>query len=270
MYNPFKIYQLSKVLWNREKNYNHYQEEGISAADVAVGLNTQFEFPSNLRLITWFRSTKRGCDVLWGRNDKSVEYQRDHIIPVITDKKKMKEFPPNTVGGHYQHLIKQWSFEELWNRRFAHEDEGWRAEVRSNVSRHVFLCHDFQHVMFRYDTTQMGEACIQAVTAVMTKHFGPWYAARLIALRMCFKFNSLEPMRILNEAFRLAKATKKEFWLINPLEIIHMDVEEARSKYNVGVPVRYLKFAEEHKDDFRFDSIHPEYNDAVATIELSL
>jgi len=267
MYNIFKIYKLSKIIWNREEMYNHYQEEGITAADVAVQLNSEFEFPSNIKTVMHYRSTLRGRDVMWGRKDKSLEYQQEVIIPKLADLDSLKALGPNTVGGHYHHLIKKWSFEELWNRRFQASTDTFAAEVRSNISRHIFLCHDFQHVLFRYDTTQMGEACVQAITHVMCKHFGPYYAGMMITLRQCYKYKSLEPLRIYQEALRLAREVNEEFWYVNPLEVIELDVQEARQKYNIGTPWRYLRFVKEHRDDFRLDSIHPEYNDMAFSTE---
>ena len=259
MWNPIKIFKLTRVLWKRGEGYDN--ENLQAAATVAVELNSQFEFPSNIKTVMFYRGTERGRDILWGRKDKSREYQMEKIIPHVTNKEVMNSYAPNTVGAHYQNLINNWSFEELWTKRFEVSDDSWRAEVRSNVSRHVFLCHDFQHILFRYDTSQMGESCIQAITNTMTKHFGPKYASYMIALRLCQQYKSWQPIRVLKEAYKLADAVDPSFWLINPLEIIDMDIEEARKKYNIGVPVEYLKFASEHKDNFRFDQIHPEYND---------
>lgn len=263
MWNPIKIAKLTRIMWIRTDSPDN--KNLPDPATVARELNGQMLFPSNLFSVMKFRATDRGRDVLWGRKDKAIEYQFNHIIPVITNENVMNAHAPNTVGGHYRNLIKQWSFEELWNKRFQREGEqgqiGWANEVRSNVSRHVFLSHDFQHVLFRYDTTQLGEACIQAVTNVMTGHLGPKYASYVMALKSCSIHKSLEPLRILREAYKLARATKKEFWTINPLEITGKDVEEARREYNIGAPIRFLRFAAQNKELFNFDSIHPEYND---------
>lgn len=266
MWNPIKIYKLSKIIWKRGENYNHYDEDmDLTAADVAREINSQMLFPSNLLVVSKLRKTPRGRDVLWGRNDKSIEYQYEKILPVITNKEVMDKYAPNTVGGHYHHLIKQWSFDELWDRRFQQDvDEGfigWIDEVRSNISRHIFLCHDFMHVLFRYDTTQIGESCIQGVQYVMSRHWGAWYLAHVMALKNCYKYKTWEPLRIVREAIRNAKKVKLEFWYLNPLEILGEDVEETRNKYNIESPTKFLKFAAKHRESFRFDSIHPEYND---------
>ncbi len=266
MWNPVKLYKLTKIIWNRDTNYNHYDEDlQIAAADVAREVNSQLLFPSNLLIVKKLRSTPRGRDILWGRNDKSIQYQYENILPVITSKEIMEKYAPNTVGGHYYHLIKQWSFDELWDRRFQQDREdgfvGFIDDVRSNISRHIFLCHDFMHVLFRYDTTQLGEACVQELQYVMSRHWGAWYLSHVMALKNCYKYKTWEPLHILREANMLAKQAKDELWYVNPLEILDMDVNEARKMYNIGTPVRFLKFAIENRESFRLDSIHPEYND---------
>lgn len=260
MWNIFKIARLSAVMWNRDETQNHYDDD-LAAADVATQLYGEMLFPSNLITVFKFRRTERGRDILWGRKDKAKDYQVNEILPKITNKRHMDTYAPNTVGGHYHHLIRQWSFEELWNRRFSPIGDGWASEVRSNVSRHMFLSHDFWHVLFRYDTSQLGEACIQGVTHVMTGHIGPWYASHLMALKVSWKYKSMKPLRALRESLRLAKATKEEFWYLNPLEIIGEDVEVARSKYNIGSPDIFLSWAVSHEDVYPMDCIHPEYSD---------
>ena len=266
MWNPIKIYKLTKVIWKRGEDYNHYDEDlDIAAADVAREINSQMLFPSNLLVVTKLRSTPRGRDVMWGRNDKSIQYQYEKILPVITNKEIMEKYAPNTVGGHYQHLIKQWSFDELWDRRFQQDVnngfQGWIDEVRSNISRHIFLAHDFMHVLFRYDTSQLGEACVQELQYVMSRHWGARYLSHVMALKNCYKYKSWEPFRIVREAHKIANGVKDEFWYLNPLEILDMDVDDVRKKYNIGVPVKFLKFAMQNRESFRLDSIHPEYND---------
>jgi hypothetical protein len=72
-------------------------------------------------------------------------------------------------------------------------------------------------------------------------------------------------MRVLREAYRIANAVDQDFWFLNPLEIIDMDIQEARDKYNIGAPVEYVRFSADNKENFRFDQIHPEYNDVTMT-----
>ena len=46
MWNPIKIFKLTRVLWKRGEGYDN--ENLQAAATVAVELNSQFEFPSNI------------------------------------------------------------------------------------------------------------------------------------------------------------------------------------------------------------------------------
>ena len=111
MWNPVKIFKLTRVLWKRGAGYDNTSLQ--AAATVAVELNGQFEFPSNLKLVTHYRKTEKGRDILWGRRNYSKEHQRDVIIPRITDQKTMEAMAPNTVGGHYQHLLESFGTKGL-------------------------------------------------------------------------------------------------------------------------------------------------------------
>ena len=263
MWNPIKIAKLTKAMWLKAEDKD--SSDIIAAASIARDMNTQMEFPSNIKTLRTFRATPRGRDIMWGRKDKTKEFQLNNIIPVITNQQTMESFTPNTVGGHYNYLIKQWSFQELWDKRFE-EPEFPTAiqDIRGNIARHVFLAHDFQHIMFRYDTSRLGEACIQAVTSVMIGgHVGPKYLSYVMASRVAWDHKSIEPFRVLREAYKLARAADRSFFEINPLEIIELDIQEARDKYNIGTAVKFYDYVSKHREDFRLDSIHPEYNDKV-------
>jgi ubiquinone biosynthesis protein Coq4 len=276
MWNPITLAKLTYAMWNKDHKLDTDHEGEMNAGDIAVAINTVMEFPSNLKVVLKLRQTEKGRDILWGRKDKSEDYQRTVVIPTLTDISMMSKLAPNTIGGHYKHLVNQWSFTELWEKRFssttigsngARIESNWRDEVRSNISRHVFLCHDFQHVLFRYDTTRMGEMCIQAVTAAMLGHWGPRYTSTVIALKLCYDFKSWEPMRIRKEAFKLATSADASLWLVNPLDMLNKDVEEGRAEFNIGFPTRFAKFVKLHKENFRLDNIHPEYNDVKWEME---
>ena len=257
MWNPIKIWKLTKVLWSKGQTDLDLPKDELETGDVIRELITQMELPSNLRLMRHYMSSTAGRDILWGREDKAKKYQLQQVLPVITNEETMSTYAPNTVGGHYGHLIKQWSFEELWAKRFDDHVKGnfggddWRLEVRKNVARHVFLCHDFQHILFRYDTTSLGEMAIQVVTYGTTKHSGPRYASWVLALRGCWDYESWEPMRIRKEAMKIVKNVDPALWTMNPLDMIGKDVEEARKEYNIGFPTRFASFVKLHEKDFR-------------------
>ena len=135
-------------------------------------------------------------------------------------------------------------------------------EMRANISRHGFLFHDLLHCLFRYDTSPMGEACIQAVTNKGIGHFAMKWVGFVVTCRIAWRNRSWTPFKVYREALRLGKrAADKGLMLHGHLDYLEMDIAEVREKFDVGVPVEYKKWAEEHPQDFRHDVLHPEYND---------
>lgn len=268
MWNPFKIFKATKIVCARGGTDHYTYQETTNAMQE---INGQMMFPSNIRLRKQFvLSHERGIDVALGRADKDADYQSREIIPRITNQEFMESLPKNTVGASYGHLIKQWSFFELWERRLTETQaampanqfgKDWVRFVWGNVSRHIFLSHDFWHVMFRYDTSRLGEACIMAITHSAIKHTGPWWISHAIAAKMSWERKSLLPWKAVREAVKLGNAVRRDFWYLNPLEVIEQDVEQAREAYNIGVCEAFIKYNNTFKEEFRNDSVHPEYND---------
>lgn len=178
----------------------------------------------------------------------------------------LKNLAPNTVGAHYYNLVKNWGIEDLYNQRFKHEEanpERFDQEVRVNLSRHLLLVHDFWHVLFRYDTATMGEAMIQEVTSYLSafkppklvSFFGTWKVAR--------KTKSNLPWKVRKECIELSKKVDKSLFHLGPLDLLEMDIQEVRQKYNIGVPVLYKQFVEDFgkEGESRMDTFHPQYKD---------
>ena len=46
------------------------------------------------------------------------------MIPKLSDRKWLQSLPPNTVGGHLGNLLKDWSLEELYDKRFKADENG--------------------------------------------------------------------------------------------------------------------------------------------------
>ena len=129
----------------------------------------------------------------------------------------------------------------------------------------MFLAHDFWHCIFRYDTSPLGEACIQALTHQFSKNTGPWYMSYLMALREKKETGTWEAFKVIREAHRLGKQAKRAFYTQNYDNLLEMDIEQVRKEYNIGAPVEFYKYAEKYPSNFRFDSIHPEYQDTKIT-----
>ena len=269
MWNLVKIYKLSKSIMNRGRT-NHYDQTSNSAENDVVALYGEMLFPFAVRYGQILRSSKEGRKILHGLGDKSEEHQRDVFIPKITDGKYLESLAPNTVGAAYKNLIDRWSFKELYEQRFISIDgESIIAQRRANISRHVFLAHDFWHVVFRYDTSPMGEACIQAVTAEYTKLPAPSWLGYLTAWKEHSITGSWDAFKVIREAHKLGKQAKKDFYNLSFDELLEMDIQEVRNQYNIGVPEKFYRYAKEHPTDFRHDAIHPEYND-VQIVNLAL
>ena len=265
MWNPIKIYKLSKKIVARGRDEHHYDADDTQANDL-IELYGEMVFPMILVTGQLLRRTEEGRNILYGLKDKSEEHQLKVYIPKITDGKYLDSLTPNTVGAHYKHLINQWSFEELYNARFQSMPKSTFIEKRrANFSRHMFLAHDFWHCIFRYDTSPLGEACIQAITHQFSKNTGPWYMSYLMALKEKNEKGTWEAFKVIREAHRLGKQAKRAFYTLNYDELLEMDIEDVRTKYNIGAPVEFYKYAEKYPSNFRFDSIHPEYQDTKIT-----
>lgn len=289
MWNPFKIAKLSYRLWSNTDD--HYETENTSAKNT-VELYSQMFFPSNIFTIRNLTSTENGTKLLAGQDQYSREWQEKEYIPLITDTKYMESLAPETVGAHYYNVVSRYSFAELYNGRFdelednknrytkaskrrqkfvvdkilakrlpesvlevAREDTN---KIRANFSRHVFLAHDFWHVLFRYNTDPLGEACIQAVTHAFSGHTGPYYLSHLMAIRECIQTRSMKPWGAIRDAHRLAKMVDPEFYLMNFKELLEMNIEEVRTKYGIRLNAKYWKSPRVKRGN---DSIHPQYED---------
>ena len=277
MWNLFKIAKYSYAIYKMDDADGDYDYRVKSI----IELYGQVLFPSNVFLSKKLRKTENGNAILDGTGYYSKEWQESTYIPMLNDKKFLNKFKPNTVGAHYAFLIQHWSLEELYNRRFSEEREDVTKmpsffvnlmrkilrrksnpdAARANIARHIFLSHDFWHVLFRYDTSPLGEACIQAVTHQYLRLTGPWMLSYLVGLRESVRSKSLEPLKIIREAHRLGRAVPQEFFEMNCIDMLDADVEETRKKYNIGAPIKFLKFMKENPKKAHNDCIHPEYND---------
>ena len=73
-------------------------------------------------------------------------FVKKELVPKLSDVEYLQSLPPNTVGGHLGNLFKNWSIEELYEKRYleVEEDEesfiqgNFATELRANISRHLF------------------------------------------------------------------------------------------------------------------------------------
>lgn len=272
MWNPFKIYKYSKSVFEstgEERTEFIQDSSGEARLEEVQGLYREMLFPSNFRVWKKLTSSHAGRQVLWGFGFNDKERVEQNVIPKLADRDWLQSLPSNTWGAHLGHLFKNWDLNELYDKRFLDSEKedgstlmGATDEMRANLSRHGFLFHDLLHSLFRYDTSPMGEACIQAVTHKIIGHFAMKYVGFIVICRIAYRTKSWTPFKVYREALRLGeRAAKKGLMLHGHLDYIETDISEVRKMFDVGVPVEYKKFAEAHAEDFRHDVLHPEYDD---------
>jgi len=272
MWNPFKIFKYSKSVFEttgEERTEFIQDSNGEARLEEVQGLYREMLFPSNFIVWKKHTSSHAGRQILWGFGFNDKERVEQNVIPKLADKDWLQSLPSNTWGAHLGHLFKNWDLSELYDKRFLDNEKedgstliGATDEMRANLARHGFLFHDLLHVLFRYDTSPMGEACIQAVTHKVVKHFAPKYVGFVVTCRIAYRTKSWTPFKVYREALRLGeRAANKGLMLHGHLDYIESDISEVRKMFDVGVPVEYKKFAEAHAEDFRHDVLHPEYKD---------
>ena len=289
MWNLIKIGQITKRIWDQKDPKNHYEDTYERLSDV-VHLYGEMLFPFNIITMKKFKKHEKGLQLALGRDRYSKEWQETVLVPEMLNTEYLKSLPANTVGAHYQHLLGQWSFEELYEGRFKEDTQAGKLKpwvqnfmsrivglkhidpdingdiIRANISRHIFLAHDFWHIIFRYNTDVMGEACIQAVTCSFIKHAAPWYLAHVIALRESYKYRTWQPWKAVRECRKMLKEVDEEFYYLDFKDLLESDVQELRDKYNIQFPKEYWKLQSAlPKQATRRDAIHPEYNDVDAS-----
>ena len=190
----------------------------------------------------------------------------------------LSSLPPNTVGAHYHNLIKDFGIEKLYNQRFKKEEKreggvnniynSFSDDIRENASRHLLLSHDIWHVLFRYDTTPMGEAMIQTITARIFNFFPPHLTGFFGTWKMAKKTGSKLPWKVWKECLKLSKGVDKELALYSPIEFLEHDIQEVRDRFNIFTPKVYAEYVKSLPKFSRMDTIHPNYQDKVWNAEI--
>ena len=246
--------------------------ERLSAIQVCY---RELRLLGGFQMLNHMRKTSESRDILWGRRFNDPDYVTDVTLKKISDVKWLQSLPPNTLGAHLGHLFRNFTIDELYEKRYTEEEQQREAladvigvsgnayeEMRVNMSRLFFLTHDIYHAIFRYDTSSMGESCIQGVTKHMVNFWPMQYVGLAIATRMVKRLKTLEPYRVYFEAERIGKkAAEAGLFYQDPAKLLEMDLGEIREKYNVEVPVRYKAFCEKYREEVKMDNLHPKYED---------
>lgn len=270
MWNIRKIYKYSKSVFERDAQEQLIQDaSGTERLEEVQALYRELMFPSGLMVWRNLTKTKEKRNILWGTDWNDEERVNKNVIPILSDRAYLQSLPPNTVGAHLGNLFKDWTIEELYDKRFLESEArdgetyiGATDHMRINIARHMFLSHDLWHILFRYDTSPFGEGLIQNISYQQCGNWAMWYVGFVVTCRIAWRNKSLIPFKVYREASKLGKAASKLNLIANtPIKFLESDIEEIREKYNIGVPIEYLKWTKKHPEQFRLDTFHPEYND---------
>ena len=251
---------------------------GESRVDHVVSLYREMNVPFGIMMMFKNRVSKNGRHIIWGRKWNDRKYVEETVIPKLMDYDYLSSLPPNTVGAHYYNLIKDFGIEKLYNQRFKKEEKreggvnniynSFSDDIRENASRHLLLSHDIWHVLFRYDTTPMGEAMIQTITARIFNFFPPHLTGFFGTWKMAKKTGSKLPWKVWKECLKLSKGVNKELALYSPIEFLEHDIQEVRDRFNIFTPKVYAEYVKSLPKFSRMDTIHPNYQDKVWNAEI--
>ena len=283
-WNLVKMYQSTKHLLTTYGEGNDLEPmvddlTGESRIDHVVSLYREMNIPFGPMMMLKNRVSENGRNIIWGRKWNDREYVEKKVIPTLMNYEYLKSLPANTVGAHYYHLIKDYGIEKLYNQRFKKEEKrenskfdnvynSFSDDIRENASRHLLLSHDIWHVLFRYDTTPMGEAMIQTITARIFNFFPPHLTGFFGTWKMARKTKSKLPWKVWRECLKLSKGVNKELALFSPIEFLEQDIQEVRDRFNIFTPKVYAEYVKTLPKFARMDTIHPNYDDKLWNAEV--
>ena len=283
-WNLVKMYQSTKHLLTTYGEGNDLEPmvddlTGESRIDHVVSLYREMNIPFGPMMMIKKRVSENGRNIILGRKWKEREYVEKKVIPTLMNYEYLKSLPANTVGAHYYHLIKDYGIEKLYNQRFKKEERrenskfdnvynSFSDDIRENASRHLLLSHDIWHVLFRYDTTPMGEAMIQTITARIFNFFPPHLTGFFGTWKMARKTKSKLPWKVWRECLKLSKGVNKELALFSPIEFLEQDIQEVRDRFNIFTPKVYAEYVKTLPKFARMDTIHPNYDDKLWNAEV--
>lgn len=283
-WNLVKMYKSGKHLMTTygEGNDLEPMEEdltGESRIDHVVSLYREMNIPFGPMMMLKNRVSENGRNIIWGRKWNDRDYVESTVIPTLMNYEYLKSLPVNTVGAAYYNLIKDYGIEKLYNQRFKKEEKrenskfnniynSFSDDIRENSSRHLLLSHDIWHVLFRYDTTPMGEAMIQTITARIFNFFPPHLTGFFGTWKMARKTKSNLPWKVWRECLKLSKGVSKELALYSPIEFLEQDIQEVRDRFNIFTPKVYAEYVKTLPEFARMDTIHPNYEDKLWNAEV--
>tara|TARA_B100001113_G_scaffold183007_1_gene149991 strand:+ start:2395 stop:3153 length:759 start_codon:yes stop_codon:yes gene_type:complete len=193
-------------------------------------------------MVIQLRKTRKGRDILWGREVNNVNYVENEVIPKLMDFEYLKSLPKNTIGYAYYEMVKDIGIEKLYNQRFKEEEtdtNSFRGDIQNNISRHILITHDFHHVLFGYDTKALGESLVQIVLSKILKNRIGNITGFFGTLKACKEIKSLKPFQAFFECIKNCKNVDKTFAYLSPLDYLEEDIDEFRKQFLIKKPEVY-------------------------------
>lgn len=275
MLNVFKIaksiHHLFTTYGSNARHVDNPDLLGDERLDHVLVLYRELNFPFGAMSVTKQRQHKGGRDVLWGRDFNNKEYVEGTVLPTLMDFDYLSSLPANTVGAHYYNLVKRFGIQELYDQRFKEEEiredsklyHSFSDDIRTSVSRHNLISHDMWHVLYRYDTSVIGEGMIQTISAYQT-NFWPMHIVGFgVMLKEVLRNKNFGPFRVWREALRLGRETSPELYWRSPLWFLERDIEEVRKQFNIQPATVFAEYVNNNPQDFYMDTIHPNYRDEL-------
>ena len=198
--------------------------------------------PLALPFIVNLRKSRKGRDILWGREANNVDYVENEVLPKLMDFEYLKALPKNTIGYAYYETVKDIGIEKLYNQRFKEEEtdtNSFRGDIQNNISRHILITHDFHHVLFGYDTKALGESLVQIVLSKILKNRIGNITGFFGTLKACKEIKSLKPFQAFFECIKNCKNVDKTFAYLSPLDYLEEDIDEFRKQFLIKKPEVY-------------------------------
>lgn len=277
MWNPIKLgkslYHLATTYGSNARHIDNPDLLGDERLDHVLVLYRELNVPFGAISIAKQRVTKGGRDVAWGRDFNEKNYVEEVVLPRLMDFEYLSSLPPNTVGAHYYHLVKNFGIQCLYDQRFKEEEQrdgvlynSFSDDIRTNVSRHNLLSHDMWHVLYRYDTSVIGEGMIQTISAYQASFWPMHIIGFGVTLKESLRHKSLLPWKVWREACRLGRQTDKSLYHRSPLWFLERDIEEVRNEFNIQPAEVFAEYVRKYPEDFHMDTIHPQYKDTLFTL----
>jgi len=254
LWNPIKITKsIHFILTEYGEGSDLEPVEKDSSGEVRINnvlsLYRELNFPFGFIMTLRNRRSKKGRDVLWGRNHNDKDFVDREVIPKLMDFANLKKLDKDTVGYRYYQLVKDFGIQDLYEQRFTEEESratSFIDEIRTNASRHALLTHDNWHVLSGYHTDPLGEALVQTITAKCFNLKQAHLVGFFGMIKVMRTTKSFLPFRCWLECLKIAKKIDPAFVFYGPLEFLNKNVHALRKQFNFQKPKIYNEYYQKY------------------------